>query len=252
MNRDSLRIIEELKLRQGDTWRVLKIMSEFVQGFDELSNVGPAVTFFGSSRSGESDKYYRLAYETAFNLGKLGYSIITGGGPGIMEAANRGAKDSGAVSVGLNIEIPHEQEPNKFQTVSLKFNYFFVRKVMLIKYSLAYVIFPGGFGTLDELFEALTLIQTGKSYKFPLVLFGSDFWEPLLTFMRDTMVRMGTIGEKDIGLMSIVDSPEEVMAIVYRRSKEKYGYLEKYYGEDTSFINKLKEILKNHEAGSHS
>ncbi len=252
MSKDSLRIIEELKLRQGDTWRVLKIMSEFVQGFDELAHVGPAVTFFGSSRSKERDKYYRLAYETAFNLGKLGYAIITGGGPGIMEAANRGAYDSGTTSVGLNIEIPHEQHPNKYQTLSLKFDYFFVRKVMLLKYSLAYVIFPGGFGTFDELFEALTLIQTGKSYKFPLILFGSEYWKPLLNYMKEVMVKFGTIDESDIRFMSLVDDPHEVIQLIYERSKEKYHYLEEYYGEETSFMEKLRRILKNHEAFAHS
>ncbi len=252
MSKESLKIIEELKLRQGDTWRVLKIMSEFVQGFDELANVGPAVTFFGSSRSREKDKYYRLAYETAFNLGKLGYTIITGGGPGIMEAANRGAHDSGTTSVGLNIEIPREQQPNKYQNLSLKFDYFFVRKVMLIKYSLAYVIFPGGFGTFDELFEALTLIQTGKSYRFPLILFGSEFWKPLLRYMEDVMVRFGTIDREDIGLMSMADDPSEVVEMVYERSREKYHYLEEYYGEETNFMEKLRRILKNHEAFAHS
>ncbi|WP_457599891.1 LOG family protein [Hydrogenivirga sp.] len=252
MSKDSLKIIEELKLRQGDTWRVLKIMSEFVQGFDELANVGPAVTFFGSSRSNERDKYYKLAYETAFNLGKLGYTIITGGGPGIMEAANRGAHDSGTTSVGLNIEIPREQHPNKYQNLSLKFDYFFVRKVMLLKYSLAYVIFPGGFGTFDELFEALTLIQTGKSYRFPLILFGSEFWAPLLSYMENVMVKFGTIDEGDIKLMSLTDDPMGVVDMVYKRSVEKYHYLEEYYGEETSFMEKLRRILKNHEAVAHS
>ncbi len=252
MSRDSLRIIEELKLRQGDTWRVLKIMSEFVQGFDELADVGPAVTFFGSSRSREQDRYYRLAYETAFNLGKLGYTIITGGGPGIMEAANRGAHDSGAISVGLNIEIPTEQHPNKYQNLSLKFDYFFVRKVMLLKYSLAYVIFPGGFGTMDELFEALTLIQTGKSYRFPLILVGGDYWKPLLEFMENVMVRFGTISRKDIDLMNLVETPQEVAELIYERSREKYRYLQEYYGEETAFMEKLRRIMKNHEALTHS
>ena len=251
MNKDSLKIIEELKLRQGDTWRVLKIMSEFVQGFDDLANVGPAVTFFGSSRSKEKDKYYRLAYETAFNLGKIGYAIITGGGPGIMEAANRGAYDSGTLSVGLNIEIPREQHPNRYQNISLKFDYFFVRKVMLLKYSLAYVIFPGGFGTFDELFEALTLIQTGKSYRFPIILFGSEFWEPLIEYMRNYMVRFGTIDESDLDLTSLVDTPQEVIDIIYKRSKEKYKFLEEYYGEETSFMEKLRRIIRNHEDLAH-
>ncbi len=251
-SRDSLKIIEELKLRQGDTWRVLKIMSEFVQGFDELGQVGPAITFFGSARSREKDRYYKLAYETAYNLGQLGYTVITGGGPGIMEAANRGAYDSGAPSVGLNIEIPLEQHPNRYQTLSLKFDYFFVRKVMLIKYSLAYVIFPGGFGTFDELFEALTLIQTGKSYKFPLILVGREFWQGLLDYMDKTMVKFGTIDCEDLCLMNLVDTPQEVVDIIYERSKEKYRFLEEYYGERTPYMEKLKEILKNHEANSHS
>jgi uncharacterized protein (TIGR00730 family) len=251
-SRDSLKIIEELKLRQGDTWRVLKIMSEFVQGFDELGQVGPAITFFGSARSRERDKYYRLAYETAYNLGRLGYTIITGGGPGIMEAANRGAHDSGAPSVGLNIEIPLEQHPNRYQTLSLKFDYFFVRKVMLIKYSLAYVIFPGGFGTFDELFEALTLIQTGKSYRFPLILFGSEYWKGLLEYMEKVMVKFGTIDREDLTLMSLVDSPHEVIRIIYERSREKYRFLEEYYGETTPYMEKLRDILRNHETGSHS
>jgi len=251
-NRDSFRIIEELKLRQGDTWRVLKIMSEFVRGFDELGKVGPAITFFGSARSREEDKYYRFAYETAYALGQLGYTIITGGGPGIMEAANRGAHDSGTTSVGLNIDIPMEQSPNRYQTLSLKFDYFFVRKVMLIKYSLAYVIFPGGFGTFDELFEALTLIQTGKSYRFPLILFGSEYWKGLLEFMEKVMAKHGTIDREDIDLMSLVDSPQEVVEIIYRRSREKIRYLEEYYGEETPYMERLKAILKRHETHSRS
>ncbi|HIC97673.1 MAG TPA: TIGR00730 family Rossman fold protein, partial [Aquificaceae bacterium] len=176
--------------------------------------------------------------------------LVTGGGPGIMEAANRGAHDSGTLSVGLNIDIPSEQHPNKYQNLSLRFEYFFVRKVMLLKYSLAYIIFPGGFGTMDELFEALTLIQTGKSHRFPLLLFGSEYWKPLLNYMKDVMVPAGTIDERDIRLMNLVDTPEEVVKLIYERSKEKYRYLEEYYGEDTLFMEKLKRILKRHEAGA--
>ncbi len=245
MDKDSLRIIEELKVRQGDTWRTLKILSEFVQGFDELADVGPAITFFGSSRAKETDKYYRLAYETAFNLGKLGLTIITGGGPGIMEAANRGAYDAGAESIGLNIDIPHEQAPNKYQTKTLKFKYFFVRKMMLLKYAMAYVIFPGGFGTFDELFEALTLIQTGKSHKFPLILFGSEYYKPLLNFMEEVMVKHGTIDKEDLNLMVLVDEPKEVVAHIIEKAKEKYEHLRKH-GE-TSFTRKLYRIIKNYE-----
>ncbi len=243
MSDQNSKIIEELKLRQGDTWRVLKIMSEFVKGFDELAHLGPAVTFFGSSRSKETDIYYKLAYETAFMLGKKGYTIITGGGPGIMEAANRGAYDSGAVSVGLNIDIPTEQEANKYQNISLQFDYFFVRKVMLIKYSLAYIIFPGGFGTFDELFEALTLIQTGKSHRFPVILFGSDYWQPLIDYMKNVMIKFGTIDPEDVNIMTITDDPEEVLEIVHKRSEEKYRYLEEY-GQQNEFMKKLKKLIE--------
>ncbi len=248
---EGLKIIEELKLRQGDTWRVLKIMSEFVHGFDELAKVGPSITFFGSARSKEEDRYYRLAYETAYMLGKLGYAVITGGGPGIMEAANRGAHDSGTMSVGLNIKIPHEQVPNRYQNLSLEFTYFFVRKVMLLKYSMAYIIFPGGFGTLDELFEALTLVQTGKSHKFPIVLFGRDYWESLIEFMEKKMVPQGTIDAKDIKLVRLVDEPEEAVRLIYRRSQEKLEFLRKVYKEATPFMKELEEIIRRHEASAH-
>ncbi|RUM32131.1 MAG: TIGR00730 family Rossman fold protein [Aquifex sp.] len=246
MDKDSFKIIEELKIRQGDTWRVFKIMSEFVYGFDELADVGPAVTFFGSSRAKETDKYYKLAYETAFNLGKLGFTIITGGGPGIMEAANRGAHDSGAESIGLNISIPREQAPNRYQTKSLQFKYFFVRKVMLLKYAMAYVIFPGGFGTFDELFEALTLIQTGKSHKFPLILFGSEYYSGLLNFMKDTMVKYGTIDKEDLSLMILVDEPKDVVKHIMERAKEKYEHLKRF--RQSSFLRSLEKILKRYEA----
>ncbi len=245
MDKDSLRIIEELKVRQGDTWRTLKILSEFVQGFDELADVGPAITFFGSSRAKETDKYYRLAYETAFNLGKLGFTIITGGGPGIMEAANRGAYDAGAESIGLNIDIPHEQTPNKYQTKGLKFKYFFVRKMMLLKYAMAYVIFPGGFGTFDELFEALTLIQTGKSHKFPLILFGSEYYTHLLKFMEGVMVKYGTIDKEDLNLMVLFDEPKDVVNHIIEKAKEKYEHMRRH-GE-TPFTRQLYRIIKNYE-----
>ncbi|BAI69170.1 conserved hypothetical protein [Hydrogenobacter thermophilus TK-6] len=243
MNSKELRLIEELKIKQGDTWRVLKIMSEFVRGFDELSNVGPAVTFFGSSRLGEEDKYYKFAYRTAFRLGQMGFCIITGGGPGVMEAANRGAYDAGALSVGLNIEIPKEQVPNRYQNKSLQFDYFFVRKVMLIKYSFAYVIFPGGFGTLDELFEALTLIQTGKSHRFPVILFGSKYWGPLLDFMREVMVPHRTISQEDTKLLTLVDDPEAVISQVLSEVERQYAYLMEEEPMNP-LVEKLENILK--------
>ncbi|MDW8096007.1 MAG: TIGR00730 family Rossman fold protein [Aquificaceae bacterium] len=242
MHSEDNKLIEELKIRQGDTWRVLKIMSEFVQGFDALSSVGPAITFFGSSRLTEEDHYYKMAYRTAFMLGSLGFHIVTGGGPGIMEAANRGGKDAGTLSVGLNIEIPAEQVPNPYQNLSLNFNYFFVRKVMLLKYSTAYIIFPGGFGTLDELFEALTLIQTGKSKPFPLILFGYEYWSKLIDFMQNTMVGHGTIHEEDLSFLSFCDSPEEAVELVLDESAKLYHRLksEEGYGQ---ILRRLEVIL---------
>jgi len=242
MSSKELRLIEELKIKQGDTWRVLKIMSEFVRGFDELARVGPAITFFGSSRLTEEDIYYKLAYRTAFRLGQLGFCIITGGGPGIMEAANRGAYDAGTLSVGLNIQIPKEQIPNKYQNISLQFDYFFVRKVMLLRYSFAYIIFPGGFGTFDELFESLTLIQTGKSHKFPIILFGSDYWKPLIDYMEKVMIPYGTISKEDLELISLVDDPEEVVAKVLAEAEEE---IERLRREEpgSPILEKLEVIL---------
>lgn len=221
MNSKDLKLIEELKIKQGDTWRVFKIMSEFVNGFDELANLGPAITFFGSSRLKEDNVFYESAYKTAYLLGQMGFCIITGGGPGIMEAANRGAHDAGALSVGLNIKTPGEETHNAYQTKSLYFDYFFVRKVMLLKYSYAYIIFPGGFGTFDELFEALTLIQTGKSHSFPIILYGSDYWNHLIDFMKGKMVHYGTLREGDIKLLSLVDSPEDAISHVLEGIKER-------------------------------
>ncbi len=242
MNSEEKRLIEELKIRQGDTWRVLKIMSEFVRGFDQLANIGPGITFFGSSRFDENDEYYRLAYKTAYLFGKKNFTIITGGGPGIMEAANKGAMDAGTYSVGLNIQIPTEQKPNPYQNISIEFEYFFVRKVMLLKYSMAYLIFPGGFGTLDELFEALTLIQTGKSSPFPVVLFGSQYWKDLLYFLRTNMIKYGTISESDLDIVSVVDSPEEAYTVVINALRDKIHRLS---NEDISesYLEKLKSII---------
>jgi len=244
MNNKQLRVIEELKIKQGDTWRVLKIMSEFVEGFDTLSGVGPAITFFGSSRLTPDSEFYKHAYRTAFLLGKMGFHIITGGGPGIMEAANRGAYDAGTLSVGLNIEIPTEQRPNKYQNLSLKFEYFFVRKVMLLKYSMAYVIFPGGFGTFDELFEALTLIQTGKIYKFPIIVYGSTFWQRLIEYMENTMVNFGVIDKKDTNLISHANTPEEVVRIIKNEMGKRIELLKR---EDplNPLVEKLQRIIEN-------
>ena len=197
-----------------DTWRVFRIMGEFVQGFEDLAHVANGVAVFGSARTKANDPEYRAAQETGALLARAGYAVITGGGPGIMEAANRGAFEAGGASVGCNIELPHEQSSNAYLTLSLKFKYFFVRKMMFVKYSDAFVIFPGGFGTLDELFEALTLIQTHKIHNFPVVLFGTRYWKPMLDWLRGPMLKEGKIVEEDFRRLHSTDSPSEVVEII--------------------------------------
>jgi uncharacterized protein (TIGR00730 family) len=199
-----------------DTWRVFRIMGEFVEGFDELATVTRGVAIFGSARTSPETPFYAAAQETAALLARAGFSVITGGGPGIMEAANRGAFEAAGVSIGCNIELPFEQSPNPYQTRSLKFRYFFVRKTMFVKYSNAFVIFPGGFGTLDELFESLTLIQTRKIKNFPVILFGSKFWAGMLDWIEGTILTSRYIGEADRGLLHLTDSPAEVVEIIHR------------------------------------
>jgi hypothetical protein len=197
-----------------DSWRALRIMGEFVEGFDALAGVGPAVSVFGSARSSRSDPYYRMARSLARKLAKRGYAIITGGGPGVMEAANRGAREAGGVSVGCNIELPFEQGLNEFVTLGMEFRYFFVRKTMFVKYAEAFCIFPGGYGTLDELFEALTLIQTGKVQHFPVVLFGTEYWSGLLDWMLATAVADGKIGADDLTLFTVTDDVDEAIDVI--------------------------------------
>jgi uncharacterized protein (TIGR00730 family) len=197
-----------------DTWRVFRIMGEFVEGFDELASLTRGISIFGSARTPTSDPYYKLAQETAALLSREGYAVITGGGPGIMEAANRGAFEAGGLSVGCNIELPFEQGANPYLTRSVTFRYFFVRKMMFVKYSLGFIIFPGGFGTLDELFEALTLIQTRKIRDFPVILFGSDYWKGLMDWIGETALREGKVSNQDLKLLHLTDSPEEVVNIV--------------------------------------
>jgi len=197
-----------------DTWRVFRIMGEFVEGFDELASLTRGISIFGSARSKPNDPDYLAAQETAALLAKQGFAVITGGGPGIMEAANRGAFEAGGLSIGCNIELPFEQKPNPYQTRSMTFKYFFVRKMMFVKYSLGFIIFPGGFGTFDELFEALTLIQTKKIRDFPVVLFGTKYWTGLLDWMREVVLPGGKISEHDLRLFHVTDSPEEVVEIV--------------------------------------
>ncbi len=200
--------------KTSDSWRVLRIASEFVSGFDDLATVTRGVSIFGSARTKPTDEYYKLARETGRLLGEAGFDVITGGGPGIMEAGNRGAMDAGGTSIGCNIELPMEQEPNPYQTRSLSFKYFFVRKTMFIKYSNAYVIFPGGFGTMDELFEPLTLIQTRKIRNFPVVLFGSQYWRGLLQWLTSTMLNEKMINPDDLGLMYLTDSPKDTVDFI--------------------------------------
>jgi len=205
-----------------DTWRVFRIMGEFVQGFEDLAHVANGVSVFGSARTKPNDPEYRAAQETGALLARAGYAVITGGGPGVMEAANRGAFEAGGASVGCNIELPHEQSSNAYLTLSLKFKYFFVRKMMFVKYSDAFVIFPGGFGTLDELFEALTLIQTRKIHNFPVVLFGTRYWKPMLDWLRGPMLKEGKIVEEDFRRLHATDTPSEVVEIIrtYEPSKQ--------------------------------
>lgn len=197
-----------------DPWRVFRIMGEFVEGFDELATLTRGISIFGSARSKPEDPDYIAAQETAALLAHAGFAVITGGGPGIMEAANRGAFEAGGLSIGCNIELPFEQSSNQYQTRSLKFKYFFVRKMMFVKYSLGFIIFPGGFGTFDELFEALTLIQTKKIRNFPVVLVGSDYWSGLLDWFRKTVLHDGKISHLDMRIFHVVDSPQEVLEIV--------------------------------------
>jgi uncharacterized protein (TIGR00730 family) len=206
-----------------DTWRVFRIMGEFVEGFDELATLTRGISIFGSARTKPDHPDYQAAQETAALLAKEGFAVITGGGPGIMEAANRGAFEAGGLSIGCNIELPFEQKPNAYQTRSLTFKYFFVRKMMFVKYSLGFVIFPGGFGTFDELFEALTLIQTKKIRDFPVVLFGSAYWSGLLDWVRAAVLADGKIAEHDLRLFHVTDSPLEVVKIV-RDSQNNLGH----------------------------
>ncbi len=209
-----------------DSWRMFRIMGEFVQGFEEMADVGKAVSFFGSARVGEDAETYGKARVLAADLARSGYAIITSGGPGIMAAANRGAIEAEARSIGLNIDLPHEQKPNPFQTDSLQFKYFFVRKVMLVKYSTAFVVFPGGFGTIDELFEALTLIQTRKIKPFPVYLIGVEYWRGLLQWLQGTLQRLGTISEHDLHLFKVVDDVSTIADEIddYYRSEHHGGF----------------------------
>ena len=195
----------------NDSWRLFKILAEFVDGFEALGDLYPAVTIFGSARVKPGDETYEKTYEIAKKLSLHGYNVITGGGPGVMEAGNKGAKEGGAKSVGLNIQLPLEQSPNPYSTLKLNFQYFFVRKVMFVKYAQAYIGMPGGFGTMDEIFEALTLIQTHRIKPFPVVLVGTQYWTGLLEWVRNTLLGGKYISPEDLDLVTVLDDPDEVV-----------------------------------------
>ncbi len=209
-----------------DSWRMFRILGEFAQGFEEMADVDKAVTIFGSARLKADDPYHAKAERLAASLATQGYAVITGGGPGIMEAGNKGAFEAGGRSIGLNVDLPHEQDPNPYQTDELKFRYFFVRKVMLVKYSTAFVVFPGGFGTIDELFEALTLVQTKKVTPFPIFLVGVEYWRGLVQWLQGTLVRHGTVSEHDLHLFKVVDDVDEISRAIdaYYQSSSRAGF----------------------------
>lgn len=203
-----------------DPWRILRIQGEIVEGFDALSKIGPAVSIFGSARLDEANHYYQATVKMANLLATAGLAVISGGGPGIMEAANRGAFEVNGTSVGCSIQLPMEPIPNDYQTIALKFRYFFVRKLMLIKYSSAFIIVPGGYGTMDELFEALTLVQTDKIDHFPIVLYDANYWKGLIDWMQAKMVGEGCISQNDLNLFQVVDTPEEAARIIIENCRQ--------------------------------
>ena len=215
------------EFKTSDIWMIFKIMGEFVEGFEHLKDIGHAVSIFGSARLKKHNKYYKHAQKDSEALSKEGFSIITGGGPGIMEASNMGARKGKGKSVGLNIELPFEQIPNKYADISMTFDYFFARKVMFVKYACGYVIFPGGFGTMDEVFEALTLIQTGKISDFPVILVGKKYWSGLIKWIKTAMLKEGTISVKDLDLLYLTDDPQEVVRLISNYYKEN-GVKEEY------------------------
>ena len=213
--REKQYVVDALTL--NDSWRMFHIMSEFVEGFETLPEVYPAVSIFGSARAKPQSNNYKTTVSVARLLTENGFNIISGGGPGIMEAANKGAAEVGGKSVGLHIHLPNEQKPNDYANIQLKYNYFFIRKVMFVKYAVAYVIMPGGFGTLDELFEALTLIQTKRIKYFPIILIDSGYWHGLLEWIKGTMIKENNISESDFEIFNVVDTPEEAVGIIKRR-----------------------------------
>jgi len=229
-------------IKTADVWSVFKIVADFVKGFDELGELGPTVTIFGSARTKQDAFYYKLAESLASELASKGFNIMTGGGPGIMEAANKGAFKHDVASIGLNIELPKEQAPNPYTTVDLTFDYFFSRKVMLVKYSIAYVIFPGGFGTMDELFEALTLVQTRKVTGVKIFLVGSSFFNPLLSFLESQLLEHGMIEKEDLDLLHITDDIDMVVQEIEQSLKEQLEILHEVGLDKTSYYKSLSSI----------
>jgi uncharacterized protein (TIGR00730 family) len=221
---DLLRYCRDGDFTETDPWRVFRILGEFVEGFDSLSRIGPAVSIFGSARTKKENKYWKEAAEVAEKLSDSGLTIITGGGPGIMEAGNFGGKKGASDSVGCNIELPFEQSPNPYQDICLSFRYFFVRKMMFVKYSIGYVIFPGGFGTMDELFEALTLTQTDKIAQFPIALHGKEYWAGLLEWIENTLLAQGSISKEDMDIFKVTDTVDETVEYILDFCKE-HNYL---------------------------
>ena len=215
MMREKQYIVDELT--KNDMWRVFHIMAEFVEGFEVMPEVYPAVSIFGSARAARNSPVYRATEKVARLLAENDFNVISGGGPGVMEAANKGAAEGGGKSVGLNIHLPREQKPNRYANISLDFKYFFIRKVMFVKYAVAYVIMPGGFGTLDELFEALTLIQTKRIRSFPVILMDSRYWKGLVDWIKETLLKTKLISPPDLDIFNVVDKPEEAVSIIKRR-----------------------------------
>lgn len=229
-------------IKSADVWSVFKIIADFVKGFDELGNLGPTVTIFGSARTEKDSKYYKQAKKLASLLAQRGYNIMTGGGPGIMEAANKGASKHKVESIGLNIELPFEQELNPYTSKELTFDYFFSRKVMLVKYSMAYVIFPGGFGTLDELFEALTLVQTRKVTGVKIFVVGSDFYNPLIKFIEDKLLADGMINEEDLELIRVTDDFKNIVGEIEVSLDHQIQVLEDANLKETAYYKSLTSL----------
>ncbi|MGE4294388.1 MAG: TIGR00730 family Rossman fold protein [Campylobacterales bacterium] len=227
----------------SEPWSIFRVMADFVHGFDELKDIGPSVTVFGSARTQEENRYYKMARKLGYMMAEKGFNVITGGSNGIMEAANKGAYISGkAKSIGLNIELPHEQSSNEYLDVSLKFDYFFARKVMLVKYSYAYIIFPGGFGTMDELFEALTLVQTKKIFPIGIFLIGVDYWKPMMEFIEKSMLSEGTISPEDFGLIRMTDDLDEVVRFTEEQIENRLREMEELELTDVSAYTRLKKF----------